>query len=113
MICSPGRPQCDHLLSDRLRGFVTALQQRRGDRRIIRLGLLLVELEAALDLLDRHRQADDRLLHRLQRPAVILADVQGRFGDSQASNFALSVSICDESSSSDNFRTGPVRCTAW
>ena len=45
------------------------------------------------------------------KPSVFV-DSHGFFGNSRASNLALSASICAASSSSDIVRTGPVRCTA-
>src|SRR6185437_13784650 len=47
------------------------------------------------------------------RAVVILSDVQGFFGKSLSSNFAVSVSTCTASSSSETLRTGPLRCTDW
>ena len=71
------------------------LRKRRRDRDIIGVGFVLVELEAALDLFDRHHQTDDRFLQRLQPPGRHLRrQSRAVFGSSQLSNLALSASIC-------------------
>jgi len=74
---------------------------------------MLVELETAFDLLTVITRPTIAFFIPLSRPAVIFADVQGFLGKSLASNLALNVSICNASSSSDNVRTVPVKCTAW
>ena len=47
---------------------------------MIRVGLVLVELEAAFDPLNRHHQTHDRLLHRIEPPGRHLRRGPGRLG---------------------------------
>ena len=100
-------------MRDMLRAGIGLRGKRSRDRGIVGLGLVLVELEAALDLFNRHLETHNRFLQRFQPPGRHLDDSHGFFGSSRSSNLALSVSICSASSSSDIARTGPVRCTAW
>ena len=46
---------------------------------MIDVGFVLVELEATLDLLDRHHQPDDGFFHRIQTPGRHLRRHPGRF----------------------------------
>src|SRR5438128_12505116 len=59
------RPQRDHALGERLRGWVVLLCERARNRDMVLVRLVLVELETALDGLDRHLNRDDRLEQHL------------------------------------------------
>ena len=59
-------PQRDHLPSDLLRGRFGTQYQRICDSDMIGVGLVLVELEAALHVFNRHDEPDNALLHCIE-----------------------------------------------
>ena len=86
------RSQRAHFARQNLRGGLRLAGQRGGDRGMVGVGFVLVELEAAFDLIDRHDQTHDRFLHGLEaaRPSSSTTS-RAASAPASSSNLALSV----------------------